>query len=73
VRLSALHPPLIGVRESVVAEAESGGSLARRSLAKRVTSEAPAKRVRTEASKTRTQQRAAGTNNTALFDIVNRE
>jgi hypothetical protein len=42
-------------------------------LAKRVTSEAPAKRVRTEASKTRTQQRAAGTNNTALFDIVNRE
>jgi hypothetical protein len=52
---------------------KAAGLLARRSLAKASDGEAAAKRVRPAASKTRAQQGAAGTNNTALFDIVSYE
>ncbi len=71
VRLSALHPPLIGGCGSPSSRRrKAAGSLARRSVAKAGDRQSLAKRVRQEASKTRVQQRAAGTKNTALFDIV---
>ena len=67
VRLSALHPPLIGETELPLLRRPLAlkPPWARRRTRK---AKAPAKR-----RATRAQQRAAGTNNTALFDIVNRE
>ena len=65
VRLSALHPPLIGGTELL---------LSRRPLAPKPSWARRRKRKRRHLRRdgqTRTQQRAAGTNNTALFDIVN--
>ena len=64
VRLSALHPPLIGGTELL---------LSRRPLAPKPQWGSPADAKAKASKKTHkpgAQQRAAGTNNTALFDIV---
>ena len=65
VRLSALHPPLIGGAELLLSRRPPASKplWARRRTRKR-------RHMRKDAP-TRAQQRAAGTNNTALFDIVN--
>ena len=69
VRLSALHPPLH------FREGRKGLLLSRSPLALKSPWARQPKRKQTQTRRrrqTRTQQRAAGTNNTALFDIVNR-
>ena len=63
VRLSALHHPSSGGRDCCCRDGHR--CQIRRRTRKR-------RHMRRD-GQTRTQQRAAGTNNTALFDIVNRE
>jgi hypothetical protein len=67
--VGAPSTPHRGEPESVVAEAEAA-RLRAEVWRTRVTGEASAKRAGRDASKIRTQKRAAGTKNTALFDIV---